>query len=164
MTLPPPLDQLPEARPHHYIFAHQALRGFCAPDPLAFFAIMASAEQRDYLAWMWQRVEEALKEPATGLSVEEVTAYPCRVKDLPTLIITLPPPKAITEAHAVAIVLTGTPEAPGFRYFTLEYGFNLDNHSPRTVLCEWQDDVHANYGTGPEPTLADFAAAVQARL
>ncbi len=45
-----------------------------------------------------------------------------------------------------------------FRLVTLEKGFSLSNE-PRTVLAEWANDSHANYGDGPEPTLDAFVGA-----
>lgn len=94
----------------------------------------------------------------------------CRIKDCPAILVMQPEPRAAAEAHAVAIVLTVTAsqfetetENIAFRYFTLECGVDILARRC-TVLCEWEAESRLNYGPGPEPDLAQFAAAVAARL
>ena len=80
----------------------------------------------------------------------------------------MPEPRAVAEAYLVGIVLTGFteeagPEDIGFRYFTLEYGFTADQ-TERTVMCEWENETHYNYGDGPPPEVSQFVQAVEEKI
>jgi hypothetical protein len=161
------LKRLAEPRAHHYVFGHVVIRQMCSADSVQFFALMASDEQRKFLAWMWQQAEAHSKEAPQNSSLDDVKVTTCRVKELPTVVITLPATAAMAEAHMVAAVLLDTPTAsnpnPKIRYFTLEEGEASDG-SPRTVFCEWTESAHANYGDGPNPNVAAFIQAIEQRL
>jgi hypothetical protein len=161
---------LDEPRRHHYVFAHQAVRNFCWNNPLQFFALIGSNRQRGFLEFIWKSVEDKLGEPAKGLSPADVEVTTCRIKGFPSILMKMPVPQAAAEAHAIGIVLIGAPqegqevpEKPAFRYFTLECKDNLDG-SAGTVLCEWTDDAHLNYGDGPIPDLTLFLNAIAAKI
>ena len=155
--------RLAEPRAHHYVFGHVVIRDVCSADPLKFFALMASDDRPQFLEWMWKQAEVHAKGAAKGCSLGDVKVTTCRIKDLPTVVVSLPTTAAMAEAHMVAAVLLDTPseEAPNpkVRYFTLEDGMTLDG-SPRTVFCEWTEGIHANYGDGPDATVAAFVQAI----
>ena len=164
---------LKEPRRHHYEFAHLALRQLCANDPLKFFAIFGSEDQRGFVDWIWKTVEDHVGTPAQDMRSDEISIVTCRLADSPAILISMPPPKATAEAHAVGLVLTRTQRElvteaeadakPAFRYFTLEAGTNLDG-SPRTVLCEWAEESHLNFGDGPAADLDAFGKAIEQKL
>ncbi|MCI0485291.1 MAG: hypothetical protein L0229_01695 [Blastocatellia bacterium] len=160
-------ELLSNPRPHHYVFAHQAVKGMVKGDPLQFFSIIASEGQRDFLDWIWDFVCEHLSgEDPGGLSASDINAATCSIKTYPAVIISMPEPRAIAEAHFIAIVLTGelseavASDQIEFRYFTLECGTHMDG-TERTVMCEWSGDTHMNFGDGPEPDLRKFAEVVE---
>lgn len=155
-----------EPRDHHYFFAHYTVREVCAHDPMEFFAIIASPEQERFVAWLWQTTEKRIGRPITDVEPSQMTITTCRVKESPAVILKMPSPVAASEAHLVGVLLTGLQQAaeseaePGFRYFTLEHGVKLDR-TTRTVLCEWDEAGHKNFGDGPPPTVEAFASAIE---
>ncbi|RQP21418.1 hypothetical protein DZC73_28485 [Albitalea terrae] len=159
-----------EPRDHHYAFAHVVLRDVCASDPLQLFAIVASPEQERFIAWLWELTEKRVGKPIAELDPKTLAVTTCRIGEHPAIIVRMPAPEAVAEAHLVGLLLTSVPEsaseAPAsvaFRYFTLEHGVNMDG-SARTVLCEWADGVHRNFGEGPEATESAFIEALAGKL
>jgi len=68
-------------------------------------------------------------------------------EDIPMMLISLPTPQAITQAHYAVLALTETP-----RFFTLEATTDsLDRlDSSFGFLCEWTSEgAHYNYGSCP---------------
>jgi hypothetical protein len=158
-----------EPRDHHYVFAHYTVREVCEQDPLQFFSIVASPEQPKFLAWLWELTAKRTGTPLSEVDTAALSVTTGRVKDCPAIIFKMPPPEASAEAHFVAVVLTSSPEPGGaggeasraqFRYFTLEYGKNFDG-AARTVMCEWADGAHRNFGDGPAATIEDLIGAVE---
>lgn len=159
-----------EPRDHHYVFSYYTVREACAYDPVQFFALFASPERESFIAWLWQSTEEDVGEPLTDVDPTELAVTTCRVKESPTIILKMPTPTAVTEAHLIGVVLSDLQNAesaagkPAFRYFTLEYGVGFDN-STRTVLCEWFDNGgRANFGDGPAPTVEAFLVELEGRI
>ena len=156
-----------EPREHHYVFAHYTVREVCEQDPLQFFAIVASPEQPKFLAWLWELTAKRVGKPIAEVNPAELSVTTGRVKDCPAIIFKMPAPEAAAEAHFVAVLLTGSPEGEAsqaqFRYFTLEYGKNLDG-TTRTVMCEWAEGAHRNFGDGPAATAKDFVGAVEEKI
>jgi hypothetical protein len=157
--------------PHHYELAHYALRQICAEDPRWFFEIMGSGQQRGLLDDIWRQVRTNCDDDgAAGFDISEVGVASCRIKGFPALVITMPPPGAVAEAHFVAIVLKGDPKAEAsaeqldFAYLTLEKGIRASG-GERTVMCAWTvDGAHLNYGDGPAVDREAFVAAVEGLL
>lgn len=151
-----------EPRDHHYVFAHLALREICMQDAAEIFRILASPERDKFLAWLWGSVEKRVGRRIDDLDPRDLAVTTLRVADSPAIIIRMPVPVAPAEAHLIGAVLAkpagGSPATA--RYFTLEHGLDLDG-SARTVLCEWADGSHRNYGDGPPPTVQDFARALE---
>lgn len=158
-----------DCREHHYAFAHQAVRQICAQDPLQFFSIMASPDQADFVAWIRGLTEQTIGTPIRDIDPQATVVSLFRIADCPAVVIQMPPPIAVAEASFVAAVLSEfnlekRSDGPQpFRYLTLELGLDLEV-GERTVLCEWKDESHLNYGTGPAPELGPFCQAVEALL
>ncbi len=162
------------ARPQHYIFAHEALRGVCRDDPLRFFTLMSSSSQRELVEGLWAFVGKHLGPQASPeLDPGEIAVQTSRVRGFPMILVRMPPPVAIAEAYFVALVLLVDQEtlarkdAPTsevtVRYFTLERALSEDREA-RTLLCEWTELGHLSYGDGPEPNALAFVGAVEERL
>ncbi len=154
---------------HHYAFAHRVVRDYVKNDPEEFLALVDSAERDDFVAWLWEQTERYVGEPLTGIDtkltgVEVRTVARCR-----TVIVTLPPPADIGEAYMVAAMIS--PSAPDpttsearARYFTLEFGMSMEDEGEgKTVLCEWMETRHRNYGPGPAPNVDAFAEQLACR-
>lgn len=160
---PPPAVEGPSP---DYAFAHYALRQMALSDPLRFLAVMASPDAHRFLDALLDDVaEQCGRKPS--FDAQSITIHPTRVASFPCAIIRLPEPKEMAEAFMVAVIVPIDPSSTSLpasdtikgRYFTLEKGFTLSNE-PRTVLGEWDAQMHSNYGNGPAPTVEAFAAAL----
>ena len=153
-------------REHHYVFAHYTLRELCEQDPFAFFAIVTSPEQPKLLARLWALTAVRVGKPIVDINLAQLSVTTGNVQGCPVVIFKMPDPKAMTEAHFVAVLLTNSPVPEGqarqapFRYFTLEERGNSDG----TALCEWDADGHHNFGDGPAATVEDFIGAVERKI
>jgi len=158
----------PPPRRHHYAFAHQLMPMLMSTNVKQFATILASPAAQRFAEDMWDRlasdqtVDVVLPREGLSTSVHEFDDYVI-------CLITMPPPQFTTEAYFAALVCPRTdddlkpditPDEWGARYFVLENGFVYSTEPPRTVLGEWSSSGHANYGTGPEPNVGDFLAAI----
>jgi hypothetical protein len=148
-----------EPRRHHYMFAHREL-----PSGARRFGADLVAAGRDgqlTLDVVWNRVGEGLPEPdrlpAEGLSHSYHERAGHRV-----LLISLPTARYPTEAHFTAIAVPTEGEA--VRYFTLEYAVSPMDGGRYTVLGEWNEQRHINYGEGPPPDADAFLTAIDQML
>ena len=166
-----------KVRCHHYSFAHQALPAIARQDPLRCLGVLASEHARPFLQAVLDSVIEVCREtePSAELdfTVNDVHVHKVRVGNYPCAVIEMPPPRGITEVYFTAIVVLHDlerargddddrgPSAPAaMRYVTLERGVSEDG-GVRTVLCEWDERGHSNFGDGPPPTLEAFVGAVE---
>ncbi|MGE3806120.1 MAG: hypothetical protein AB7K24_15725 [Gemmataceae bacterium] len=162
------LESMDRPRCHHYTLAHYALRGMALSNPLAYLGIMASPNARDFLADLLKQVsEDCAASERLDFSVDNLKVHKVRIGPYPCAMVELPPPRGVTEAYFTAAVLladldsvTSEEQELPLRYFTLEKGANLGDGS-RTVLCEWNEQSHLNYGDGPEPDVQAFARAIE---
>ena len=157
-----------EPRNHHYIFAHRVLPELFFRNPEQFIDALGEGGD-DFLLDLWERVGEM--EINSGIERFTSVDLKCEIKKLGdgtnVVLITLPVPEGITEAYFIAAIYRPAVRKILFikkkvviRFFTLEYGWNLDD-STRTVLCEWKKGgVYYNMGDGPEPTLQEFFKSV----
>lgn len=153
-----------------YMLAHYALRQLSLNSPLQMLSLLASPDAPTFLAELLQDVENQLGHKASYTS-DKIQIYPCRIGLYPCAILEFPAPQKMAEAFMVAIVALFDPDeelpkdlsAVQARYYTLEKGFSADG-SDRTVLCEWDDTAHKNYGDGPEATPAAFARALETAM
>jgi hypothetical protein len=144
----------------HYRFAHRTLRGIVEKDPGTFARLSARDDFVRGLTGVWDAMNEALP-PEQRLAAEGLAT--CRSDDQngrTIVIVTMPPAEHAAEAHFVGVVIDDESLS---RYITLEHGWNLDD-SPRTVLCEWTERGHMNFGDGPPADLDSFRQAVHQRL
>ena len=161
---------LESPRGGHYIFAHQAIRQICQPDPEQFFGYMASNEQLAYLQFMLDQVANLNPEHAPDFSAEEVEVTLSRIGNYPLIIFSMPQPKAYTECVYVALVSlqdatlpSATPQ-PVAACFTLELG-EADNGDVTRFFCQWLGDDHLNIAEMDKHcSLADFALAIKQRI
>lgn len=66
-------------------------------------------------------------------------------------VMTFPRPEDVTEAHLGAVI--GRTDAPQFlRFFLWEESITFQPGQSATVIGEWTDTEHANYGAGPKLT------------
>jgi hypothetical protein len=169
---PPTPAESPDEGPSiiHYELAHYAIRQTALADPLLFLAIMASPESRRFIDEIFNSVCELFQQVPAFTSAE-IKVYPGRVKGFPCAIIEMPTPTKSPEAYFTGLVAlvdldAGIPEERknvAARYFTLEKGV-LPDGNPRTVLGEWHESMHGNFGTGPAPTVEAFARAIENHL
>jgi hypothetical protein len=153
-------------RHHHYLFAHRALYACACEEPQKTITLLSSDDAQDFLEGLWTHVGEQLPDE-DRLTFEGLSSRVARLDEKHMVaLVTMPEPQGTTEAHFVAIIFT-PPQRSLFgrkktdlRYITLERGMELSGES-RTVLCEWRDDSHLNYGNGPEATEVAFLEVVQ---
>lgn len=147
-------------RDHHYVFAHRELPVIARKVGAELVPLARSGRMHEALAATWQAIGERLPEDqrvaGSGLSadVHELSAGTA-------VLVWLPAVEHAAEAHFAAIVFPRDMTPP--RYVVLEHGWT-SNDEPRTVLGEWNDRGHVNYGDGPTPDAAGFLAAVDGLL
>ncbi|HEU4327029.1 MAG TPA: hypothetical protein VFS21_28065 [Roseiflexaceae bacterium] len=149
-------DVSEEPRAQHYSFAHRLLPSLAWQNPDRLRMTLAGDEPLPFLMRLWRDIGEHLPphqrlDPA-GLAAETRSHGAYQI-----LLITLPPPVAITEAYFAACVFgPHTHRAVPLRYFTLEESYSFFSHQRTTVLGEWRPTGHDNLGAGPEPDLDAF--------
>lgn len=109
-----------------------------------------------YLSHLWVTTGLASKaEEDEFIPADGIACYPVQISvDCAAVIVQLPPPERITEAYFVALVVwhegnqSKSPEAKvTHRFITLERGENASG-APTTILGEWDEGCHLNYGEG----------------
>ncbi len=161
---------LKQPRPHHYAFAHVALKMISESDPIQFFQVMGSDERDKLLSFLWKNVIEQCEDgQEPDFTMDDITIHTLKVGGYPVVLVVMPPVMALTEAAMVAIVLTANQEADsadaafGCRYFTLELGLSRKGDL-QADLCEWVGQRHINHATNPEPNMKAFLDAVEVLL
>ena len=153
-----------EPRLYHYIFAHRYLPEKLRENPSGVRMWLTGEKGVEHLKIRWGLLRMAYKvNPDDYFEPEGMNRYILRPTPNHTIIIVqFPPPKRMTEAFYGAIVFWPDNR---YRYFTLELteGMSPDG-SPRTVVGEWADLGHANYGEGPSPNPEAFLNAVIERI
>ena len=147
-------------RRQHYDFAHRLLPKLLADSPDRVLDILAGDQGEAFLEQMWRFAADGVPED------QRIAAKPVRhVRHLGmgqlAVVLALPAPEAVTEAHLVAIV-AARPKVT--RYFTLEHGMEIPADSARTVCCEWTEGKHVNFGTGPAPEVGAFLDWIEAHV
>lgn len=153
-----------------YAFAHVAMRQIALAKPLQFLGIVLSPNAGQFFDALLEDVNEYCERKAS-FDASSITTHKCKVNGFPGVVIVLPEPKEMAEAHMVALIVPmdlSSDEEPDFdaaqgRYFTLEKGFSLSN-TPRTVLAEWDATTHSNYGDGPAPNVEAFVQSLEGLL
>ena len=150
----------------HYVLAHYALRQTALADPAMYLGILASDDAPAFLGRLIDAIANDFG-TTPDFGAGDVKVHPGRVGQYPCAVVEMPEPGDVAEAHFTALVTLidldeGLPEEGATipaRYFTLEKGATLDGQ-PRTVLAEWDETSHSNYGDGPEATLPAFVEAI----
>ena len=169
-----------EARGQHYRFAHRLMPQVAYQYGANTVMLLDRPDVTpDFLQRVWNDAGEGL----TGIDLVAPDGLSARVHQIDgkmAAVITLPTPIVTPEAYFAAIVCDVPAPAPtdkseaalaSYRemltqiplvYWTLEYGFTLDD-SRRTALCQWTSDgSHLNFGTGPAPDETAFVEAILA--
>lgn len=149
-----------------YVFAHQILRQAALDSPLQFLALVASPEREQFLNRLLNHVARttgrrvAFEAADIEVHLRQIEKFPCPVFEFPSV-------RNVPEAYMVAVLvpidtttatLSETNPLVG-RYFTLEKAIGASD-SPATVVGEWIQDAHRNYGPGPAVRVNDFVAAI----
>ena len=148
-----------EPRKHHYYFAHEYLPEMAAADARSLIARLRERSANDYLTFLWTSAGHDIT--AAGGAILPADGLHCFAVELADnwfgVLVQFPRPTRVLEAYFAAIVLEARrPLATDHRYFTLELGENIIDGSMRTVMCEWDEERHINYGDGPEPDSQKF--------
>lgn len=145
-------------RPHHYRFAHRALPSVLLSPRVDLPALLDQGRVLPGLLATWASVGEEL-DPQDRLGDDGLQCAAVAVAGRHGLLVTLPEAAHAAEAY-FALVLPLTP-ADARRYFTLEFSWDIAHARPSTVIGEWSDRGHLNWGGGPEPDPASFLTAVE---
>ncbi|HEY7119223.1 MAG TPA: hypothetical protein VH475_21720 [Tepidisphaeraceae bacterium] len=148
-------------RPQHAAFAHSTLRALAAEDAEALVIALTAPGADEFLAQVWDEVgRQAVRngEQPAALAPVGLEAIPARVAGRPAGVVKMPPPRAATEAHFVAIVMNHElaeparpAPAPEYYYFTLEKSVTGEADGYRTVFGQWDEGVHRTFGPSPVP-------------
>ncbi len=155
---------------HHYVLAHDAIRGMCQSNPHAFLDAMKSPEKDAVLKDLWDRVcDHCIHSEQPAFGIEDVTIECREVAGMNAVIVIMPPPEDMSEAHFVGIVPTvnvismDPAVQPTFEYFVLEKTESCTGSG--TMLCKWtHDGRHLNFGPGPKTTVDGFVKAMEETL
>ncbi len=167
------LTGLPQPRRHHYRFAHEALCTSFFEVPFELIGVFqtsdATAEMQRYWDFVGQDLGDATL-PSGGLACTTEMHFGIDRGDglgapVHLCFVTLPPARQTTEAHFIcmAFAIDDNGEPVVQRYFTLEHALG-DGGAAITMLGEWRDGAHLNYGVGPAPELALFRGHVERLL
>lgn len=147
--------------PHHYEFAHEAVPQIVMRRPEWLFDCLTLDELRDALGFAYGLVCQHCGD--APFAFEEVGVEERTVGGRKAVLITMPTPQEMCEAHfACAVLLAplgdGTPRVA---YYTLEHGQHGDG-TPYAVVCAWRKDgSHRNFGLHIEPEADAFLAVVE---
>jgi len=150
----------------HYVFAHYAMRHVALSDPLQILGILASPNSSEFIEAVLEDVQTQCGQKAS-FRASDIKVHQVRVGNFPCAVFELPPPQEMAEAFMTALVVpielnAGPPsdlEGVVARYFTLEKSISLSG-GPRTVLAEWNETEHINFGDGPEPNVDAFVTSL----
>jgi hypothetical protein len=158
---------LSEPGPHHYAVAHFALRRLALAEPLMYFATIGLPFANE----LFENVHRDVCERFRAQGPPDFKASQIRGSHEPigetelAAVVTMPPPRGVTEAYHTALVLIDAPsedESPGRRYFTLERTHS-DTGGEAAVFCEWTEEGHSLIGPC-EVGLAPFLEAIREEL
>ncbi len=150
-------------RKQHYYFAHQGLREVISRNPKIFIREILQTNSKR-LDFEWVRCATLSKpEDERFIEAKGLTSYLIYFSDkFYGAFVRFPQPERIVEAYFAAIIVSDFENTLDrkFRYITLEVG-NSKNGIPRTILAEWTESSHKNYGTGPDPDPELFLSEIE---
>ena len=159
--------QLDKYRLHHYGFAHEIFLDFtqCSPDMM--YTMIASGEPESLIEMLWGHVCERYDESQeTDIDPSGIKTSIHQLGSYPTVLIEMPKAKGMLEAIMIAVVLSdytvidNRSSCEFARYFVLELTQDATDRI-LTMLCEWSEGQHLNYGEGPEADVGDFLNIVK---
>lgn len=144
----------PEARRHHYLFAHKMFPAHVWNGD-SVLGILANPENQEYTVNLWNdlggQLEPKDRIPAKGMRHSSHWIGGGHL----IVLVELPAAQISPEAHFIAITTS-----PLIRYLTLEKSTRMDG-SGTFVLAEWRaDGTHSNFGVECEPTVTAFLHSV----
>jgi len=142
--------ELAPGRTQHYKFVHVVLKDMFFENRDNLIKNILSSE--DELKGLWLDVGHYYSKQYEG--VEDIDGSDIKItakefEDILFVVIALPEPKETVEAYFIGLIVPRLKKKKS-RYITLEKG------DEGTVLCEWTQEMHLNFGEGPEPTLDNF--------
>lgn len=137
----------------HYQFTHQLLRRAILESNPA--ALRSMIQNRQFADFCFELVAHCFESDTDAAPNVDAIIFEAEMgifdvlheDDIQMVLISLPTPQAMTEAHYVLVALAETP-----RYFTLEATTNSLDYLDTSfgILCEWTvDGTHYNYGSCP---------------
>ena len=136
------------------------LRGVVEAQPEVVLRVLSGDGAARMLDDLW-------KASANGLAPEQVIPDDGLRRELhrtsrdeQVVVVICPDARGLTEAHFVALVAT----EERLRYFTLEASIDFETDEDITVLCEWIDGRHLNFGPGPAPSVPALLDAIESKL
>jgi hypothetical protein len=135
-----------------YIAEHMLMPRFVRES--GYPTVMAAIQRRDADFFIPVWMQAGFRFSATLLFTER--------DDWRVGVITLPQPRAITEAYFAAVVCRISDPSYG-RYFLWETAESIFDQRQYTVIGEWKESSHGNFGEGPPFTgdlVNDHAAFV----
>jgi hypothetical protein len=149
-------------RPHHYEFAHRALRGIVFNPQVDLAALGRAGRLDGSLRATWAAVGERQGEP-DRLPDYGLHGELAEIAGKPAVLVTFPVANHAVEAFFAVIAPLDPPESR--RYLTLEFSWNVVTDHPGTVIGEWRaDGHHLNLGAGPDASKSAFVARMQKLL
>jgi hypothetical protein len=159
-----------EVRAYHQLFSHTILRKVATHDPWLFFEMLSSEVGLLFLFDLWHQAVASCGGASCTVEADDFQITHATDLSFPTLFITLPEPKAATEAFHVGVVcLASEPqelamEKPDILFFTHE-AFGSDGRE--AAFCEWACEselrqVQQHIGQGSD--LDTFRARVKRQL
>jgi hypothetical protein len=165
MTASPQIAR--QARKQHYVFAHLGFRAIVEASPMHVMLTMLSKDAgTELLRKVWDEVGGQCRD-GERVDYGEMRYEVHKLgKDRAIILIAMPAPRGVHEAHFVAAVITPPKrrfflwEQPAaLRYFTLEVG-DAEQGEFDTLLGEWRGESHLNYGDSPAVDKDAFLRAI----
>ncbi|MBB4935306.1 hypothetical protein F4561_006200 [Lipingzhangella halophila] len=158
----------------HYVFTHILLRNAVLSKGSDFPHLVENQTLHRLLATEWQNAAEEV--PVEARCVDDPpTATGHQIPGHDVVLITMPPPKAPTEAYFAAVTVRRTDLQ--VRYLLLEHSLDVSallglpsDDGPRSVMAEWrldstsQEPSHVNFGDRPVLPADTFLAEVERLL
>jgi len=88
-----------QPRTRHYQLAHNILRLHCDADPVAFFNVLESSFQEEFVRDIWSLVCNIYpQDDSNNINIAEFDICPINIAERRSLLVTMPKAKAVAEA------------------------------------------------------------------
>jgi len=141
-------------RIQHYKFTHEVLKDMFFEDRDTLISQVLKSEGG--LRGLWHDVDKFYTEnyEVAGLDGSEIKVEAKEFEDTLFIVLQLPKPQLMAEAYFIGLIISRNNSVNG-RFITLEYGLDEDDLDC-TYLCEWEKEIHSNYGEGSRPEINLF--------